>query len=141
MHVPEDELSQYLIAQLPENRTCEIESHLAICPTCVGTLASKAPSSTRTSGLFFERLEQERQSGKPGWLQRLNPFSSQQCPAWLIDASPSGIRVMVEGEVAPRTLVRLCFQGLVLIGTVRHQDFASDCYYLSLKIIAKHLVP
>ena len=139
MHVPEDELSQYLIAQLPENRTREIESHLATCPACVGTLAEKAASSTRASRLFFERLERERQSGKPGCLQLLNPFSSQRCQAWLIDALPSDIRVMVEDEVAPQTLVRLCFKELVLVGTVRHQDFAGDFYYLSLKIIGKHL--
>jgi hypothetical protein len=134
MHVPEDELSRYVIAQLAENRTREVDSHLGACAACVETLAGKAESLARVSKGIFERLELERQSGAQGSLQPLNPFSSQRCEAWLIDVSRSGIKVMVCVEIDPRTLVQVRFHELVLIGRVRSYDFADGSYYLSLKI-------
>ena len=136
MHVPQDELRQYLLARLDENRTREVNSHLADCAACVEKLAAGAASSECASKLVFERLEQERTSGGSGSLQALNPFSAQQCEAWLIDVSRTATKVMVDSEIDPGTLVRLRFKELILFGAVQYYDFVGNRYYLSMKIIS-----
>ena len=139
MHVPQHELRRYLLYQVGEKRILEIDSHLVNCAPCVQELTSGAASFARPSRLVLERLERERVSGDSGSLQTLNPFSTKQCEAWLIDVTRTGVKVMVNHEIDPQALVRLRFKVLILFGVVRYvvqyYDFGSGPYYPSLKII------
>ena len=139
MHVPQHELRRYLLYQVDKKRIREIDSHLVNCAPCVQKLMGGVASFARPSRLVFERLEQERASGDPGSLQPLNPFSTKQCEAWLIDVTRTGVKVMVDDGIDPKALVRLRFKELILFGVVRYvvqyYDFESGPYYPLLKIL------
>lgn len=80
------------------------------------------------------RTETRFPENHPATLKLLNPQTSARIPAIIVDSSGGGVKLSVDRDILPGTLVQVRVDGRVLLGEVRFSNPQGNAYLVGVRL-------
>ncbi len=142
MHLGSDELGLYLKGQLSREQIPVVETHLADCETCVGSMVEQDKylwCLAELSGDELDvggdkRLYPRVATDEAAAIQVLATFSNESWDVRVVDVSKGGLGIYTERPLAVDSLIRVKMKFSVACGDVRHCQSSGGGFHAGIRL-------
>ncbi len=139
MHLLGEQLEQYVLGDLPDDLSAEVESHLKTCVACVdrleqslenlGEWAEKRPYSGPE-----KRADPRMEANASAILTVIRQEPSPRLKMRVLEASRQGLKLLVPEELMTGEMVQLYVRDLFILAEVRNCRKVGKAFHAGVRI-------
>lgn len=139
MHLHGEQLEQYVLGDLPEDLSAEVESHLKTCVACVDRLEQSLESlgewaEKRPYTGPEKRADPRMEANASAILTVIRQEPSPRLKMRVLEASRQGLKLLVPEELMTGEMVQLYVRDLFILAEVRNCRKVGKAFHAGVQI-------